>query len=394
MQSRLLVGGWRVATSESSRIAKDVSELIGQIYDCAIDPGRWPAMLARLCDEQRFANAMLTVWTVPTGTTILNVTSGIEPTFKESLRDFGQDIVDQWGGPERINAYPVGEPIVLSRVRPRAEWIDSRYQREWVAPQGLSDFMAVAISRDAGVYCLIGVARHERAGPIGDEDIDLVRLLAPHLQRAVTISRLLDIKTIAAASFAATLDTLSSRVILVGREGRIVTANNTAKAMLADQDPVACKNDRLVLRGEAAHAALHAALSLAADNEADLGRRGIGIPASWRDGRPCVLHLLPLNRGVYRAGLVPEAVAAVFIAPALGPPPLPADAVAALFDLTPAETRVFCSIVGGNSLSETARHLGVSEGTAKTHLLRLFNKTNTHRQTELVRLAHSLSATV
>jgi DNA-binding CsgD family transcriptional regulator len=129
----------------------------------------------------------------------------------------------------------------------------------------------------------------------------------------------------------------------------------------------------------------------AADNEAAIGKRGFGIPAQRASGEPCVLHVLPLGHSPLRAGLAPAAAAAIFVAPAASPPPPPADAVAALFDLTPSEVRVFVHIAAGLTQVETAKLLGVGVSTVKTHLLKVFAKTGTGRQADLVRLASSLA---
>nr|WP_230989483.1 helix-turn-helix transcriptional regulator [Devosia faecipullorum] len=61
--------------------------------------------------------------------------------------------------------------------------------------------------------------------------------------------------------------------------------------------------------------------------------------------------------------------------------------VASLFGLTEAERRVFGLIASGQAVEETARRLGVAESTIRTHLLRIFAKTNCGRQAELVALA-------
>jgi DNA-binding CsgD family transcriptional regulator len=46
----------------------------------------------------------------------------------------------------------------------------------------------------------------------------------------------------------------------------------------------------------------------------------------------------------------------------------------------------------GMSLREAAETIGISEPTAKTHLQRLFQKTGTDRQADLMRLAMSALA--
>ena len=56
------------------------------------------------------------------------------------------------------------------------------------------------------------------------------------------------------------------------------------------------------------------------------------------------------------------------------------------FDLTPAEALLAGEILRGDGLSACAARLGIKPSTARTHLRRVFEKTGTHRQAELVRL--------
>ncbi|MGH9205273.1 MAG: hypothetical protein ACRD1G_01730, partial [Acidimicrobiales bacterium] len=58
---------------------------------------------------------------------------------------------------------------------------------------------------------------------------------------------------------------------------------------------------------------------------------------------------------------------------------------AARFWLTIAETRVLGEIIGGNGLLAAATKLKITETTARTHATRIFEKTATTRQTELIR---------
>ena len=105
-----------------------------------------------------------------------------------------------------------------------------------------------------------------------------------------------------------------------------------------------------------------------------------------KDGRPCVTHVLPLRSGEARWGFEQGAIAAVFIARAETAPQMPAAALALMNDVTPAEARVLELILEGRKLREIAEKLGVSIATVRTHLGRLFHKTGTSRQAELVAL--------
>ncbi|MGE0341326.1 MAG: helix-turn-helix transcriptional regulator, partial [Xanthobacteraceae bacterium] len=63
----------------------------------------------------------------------------------------------------------------------------------------------------------------------------------------------------------------------------------------------------------------------------------------------------------------------------------------ALFDLTPTEARVMVEISKGKNRSETAALLGIAPSTVKTHLSRVFEKTQTSKQYEIARLVARLT---
>jgi DNA-binding CsgD family transcriptional regulator len=69
----------------------------------------------------------------------------------------------------------------------------------------------------------------------------------------------------------------------------------------------------------------------------------------------------------------------------------PPEAIAKTFKLTPSELRVLLAIVEVGGVPEAAEALGVGPGTVKTHLLRVFAKTGTSRQAELVKLVAGFS---
>ena len=376
--------------------ASALSELIGSIYDCALDPGLWPATLTSLREVLGFHNAALTLVGLPKGEVLLTVTSGIETSWLERIPLYGTDIVEQWGGADAIHAIPFEEPAVLSLVNPGvySPASKNRFYVEWEKPQGLNDNMAIGLARDSMTVGSVGFGRHEQEGPIGEREIGLARLFIPHLQRAAAISRLLDIKTVAAASFEATLDNLKTPIILADSNLQLVHANRSAKDMLALGNPLQLKSNILTSRSKGLSTALAVAVAQACVNESALGRKGMGIPGRTSDGSPCALYVLPLRYGKLRAGITPDAVVAIFMAPTITPTQAPKEVVAALFDLTVAEAQVFEHIASGLTSSQTADLLDVELSTIKTHLIRLFDKMGVHRQADLIALAASFAAPI
>jgi DNA-binding CsgD family transcriptional regulator len=164
--------------------------------------------------------------------------------------------------------------------------------------------------------------------------------------------------------------------------------------MLADGSLIADAHGRLSLPSRQAQTAVETAIRMAAESEAQMTRRGIGVPLQSADGESAVLHVLPLTGGNLRPGLAQRAVAAVFVATAERGAHVPQAAISMLYDLTPAESQIFVSLAKGLTLDQTAAAHGVARSTVKTHLLRIFDKTGCRRQAELVALADRLSLSV
>jgi len=57
---------------------REFGEVVGLIYDCALDPGRWPEALERIIGALRFHNASMSLMDLRAGTYPLNITCGIE----------------------------------------------------------------------------------------------------------------------------------------------------------------------------------------------------------------------------------------------------------------------------------------------------------------------------
>jgi DNA-binding CsgD family transcriptional regulator len=106
-----------------------------------------------------------------------------------------------------------------------------------------------------------------------------------------------------------------------------------------------------------------------------------------RDGERHVAHVLPLTTGARRrAGIAYAATAAVFVRKVAMATPAHPDVIATACSLTPAELRVLLAIVDIGGVPEVAVRLGIAETTVKTHLGRVFEKTGTGRQADLVKL--------
>jgi DNA-binding CsgD family transcriptional regulator len=228
---------------------------------------------------------------------------------------------------------------------------------------------------------------------VDDEMRQRMALVAPHVRRAVLIGRAIDLKTTEASAFADTLDAISAGMFLVDAGGRIVHANASGQALLDERSVLRAGGGKLAAIEAGADKELNQTLALAGAGDAAVGAKGIAVPLKARDGGHYVAHALPLTSGERRrASAGHAATAALFVHKAELAFSSPPETIARLYRLTPTELRVLLAIVEVGGVPEVAEALGIGEATVKTHLHRLFAKTETTRQADLVKLVAAFSS--
>jgi len=369
------------------RDEEQLSALIGEIYDAAIEPARWAGVLARTADFVGGASAALYYKDAATKHGNVYYECGrSDPHYKrlyfENYIKIDPTSVGLW-------FRDVGTPLGVADILDVDEFYASRFYQEWARPQRWADAMSVALNKTATGATLFTVFRHHMVDASARQRMGL---LAPHVRRAALIGRAIEHKTAEAETLADTLDGLGGAMFLVDADARIVHANALGEVMLREGFVLRTAAGKLAAAdGRTTHALIEA-VTAAKGGDAALGRRGIAVPLTGRDGERYVAHTLPLTSAArHGAGAGYAAVAALFVRKAELRTRSAAEVIARTFSLTPTELRVLLAIVEAGGVPETACALGVGQATVKTHLHRLFGKTATRRQAELVKLVAAFS---
>ena len=198
-------------------------------------------------------------------------------------------------------------------------------------------------------------------------------------------------RSIEAAQFREVVDQLAIGIFLIDEECRLLHANAAGREMLEVRSPVSQANDKLSIASPKTDAALKRLVASWSRSGTSVSRGGSSIPVEYADGRPGLIHILPQITGSPRQRLSSNAAAVLFVAPQSAEPPTLADAMAALYDLSPAESRVLIPLIQGLAPREIAAALSLGEPTVRSHLRSLYAKTETSRQGELIALARDLA---
>ena len=362
---------------------QQLTHLIATIYDAALDCALWPDALADIAEfvDGRVGGLL----TKDCHKEYVNAHwhAGGDPhymrLYAETYSRLGPVATAPSRGVETIVSIP--------ELVPYDEFRRGRFYREWARPQGWVDVAVAVLDKSADGSAYLSMSRDEATGMVDDTMRRRMALVVPHVRRAVLIGKAIEFKQAETATFVDVLDGLSVGLFLIDAQGRIVHANAAGNDMLGAGDFLRRSGGRLVAGDARAEQTLREAAAAAADGDEEVGTRSIAVPLRAHDGERYVAHMLPLAGGARRrAGAAYAAAAALFVRKAELQYPSPPEVIGKTYSLTPAELRVLLSIVEIGGVPEVAAALGVADTTVKTHLGRLYAKTGTGRQADLVKL--------
>lgn len=214
------------------------------------------------------------------------------------------------------------------------------------------------------------------AQPFGKPQDNILKTLAPHLRRALQLrSRLMRHASLARTTLEA-LDHMAAGVILLDTQDKVLYLNNAASSILARNDGITIKNDRIVApcdingRLKAALASLHGGAATIARSSGNPDYIVVVIPGRVAEG---LFGELPTAKTLF----VTDPGSSVLSQE---------DLLRKIWRLTPAEIRVAIALLDGLRPREISERHRVTEATVRSQIHAIFGKTGTQRQAELMRL--------
>lgn len=341
---------------------EDFSRIVLTVYDAALTPANWPDVMAEISGALGATGCALITTTGPTRGPKC---ASIPTEARDSYRDYYCDVDYVL---EAVEASPIG----LLRTGP--EVIDpqagTEFDADWMRPNDMRDGLFVRLT-DTPVATSFLAAASRRDAPFATaERMKFTTALLPHLQQAL--------RTEAHLSRSGP-DTDQHGVVVIGRDGTMLQANDHAHRILTGADGLTLEGSTVTAGRPVVNAALRNSIAAALRDPERDGCRGHTLTCGRPSGRrPYVLHILPLrDEGSTDAALLLIVDSELNVQPARV-------VLQQLYGLTRAEARVALLLQNGLSPKAIADRLSVSITTIKTHLQHIYAKTETHRQAELV----------
>lgn len=216
--------------AENAREFGALSELIGRIYECAIDPSQWDDTLAEVVGTLSPADwdVILLVWERlnPPGCRFVGATSLI-PMAREIYRTM---FAGRHPWSRRLWALPAGRVVHTDEIMPRSEILESEFYKKFLHTWNMEIALAVVLDRQANEKLALIMP-----GPPGASLDNLkrgLRLLAPHMQRAIRISRALGEANLRASAAQSAMEAAPNAVITLTPQLKVMSTNAKAHELV------------------------------------------------------------------------------------------------------------------------------------------------------------------
>ena len=310
-----------------------------------------------------------------------------------------QEIVADWAknyskfseNVPRIGRLPIWQLTHNEELFTAAEKRTSPMYNEFQPKYDCRDQVAVVVDRRSdhrrgGGFLMWTMANGESEWE--PDKLKRIHSLLPHIRQAVRVRQeLAAAEAYAYADVPTLLEHASLGAIFLDRGGTIASTNQAAERLLGTKDGI--YQWRGMLRASLPHDDAKIC-NLVSAVLPRLGHMPVGGSVSVRRsaGLPLVVHVHPVTPR--RADFGAERLAALVLIRDPDTNQLDPEMISDALGLTPAEGRVAALLAMGRNVREIARELGRSEHTARWTLKKVLAKTDTARQSELVRLLLNL----
>lgn len=287
--------------------------------------------------------------------------------------------------PERFTEHQI---LTCRQIVKTKDLIQSHFYKEFLEPQGFLYWLGAVLKHEDNRIVYLEAVRSQIAGPFGAEQAAVIRNVMPDLQQALQrntfLWRLAIIQEV--------IDLIPMAVLAVSQDQKLLFANRSAYNILQAKKGIFLDQQQ-VLRTAASHidTQLKAMITDVTSEQrkehpggALIVRRG--SDSQGRDLCPLWLVVSPLSRPLRPMVGQEQRIALIFIS---APDYLSTMAQTTLhthFDLTPTEQKLTLLILQGARLTKAAAELNISLNTTRTHMKKIYAKTKTGCQADLVRL--------
>jgi len=356
-------------------------DLVGCVYDAALDQTKWSESLQRTADFAGGTGAFHIVANPVTGEIVHSQSVGVDPIVNQRYL--------QYYAAKEVRI-PPALPYSVGRVFTEQQLIEPRALKrseiygELLAPFDIPYVMAAWLKKGPAAFEVVVIEGSHRHGPFAHEAREKFALVVPHLIRAVRLREMLHIARQATRAFRTVLDSSPFGVVLLDDRGCILDATLKADSLLRAGDGLMvsrrrvharCCDDDLVLQRLVSEA-------VGVRDPRYFGGGSVSIQRALTASR---LHASIVPLSSHELAVIPEPAALLLIVDPDQSPKPHVETIAIALGLTRAEAALAAALFDGVSLREAAAAMGRSVNTCKSQLKSIYQKTNCRHHADLAK---------
>jgi DNA-binding CsgD family transcriptional regulator len=358
-------------------------KLLDLIYDAATENELWRHVLTEIADLTHSQGGVLFGQSFTERRVYFDFTGRLNEDCNRAYQE--RHMRNVWS--EYMETQPVGRLVLSDEAVGLSELSKTSFYDEVLRPQELAYNGMIALAARDNFRAAFNICRTIRQGPFESDEMRTIEWLTPHMRRSMTLGFRLDsYRALQRAAFDV-LDRFSDGVVVLDGGARAIFANAAARQYEADG---VLGLRRQISTWSLTHSQRLAELVRSASEGASGGTMSLPHGA---DGQLLTLIVTPVRSrdvGRFAEAGIRDAAALLFVIDPANRRSIPLDHLMDAYGLTRAEARVALAASSGSTVIESARLLGSSPNTIKTHLRRVFAKTATTRQAELAGLIASV----
>jgi len=226
---------------QASDASRRLSDLVGHLYDAALDDTLWAGTADRIAGALGSTSAVVKLHGVDQQVRLLETTTNLtapDPAWAEAWHSR-----DLWV--QRSVGVGLSEIVTSDQLVTAEEVRRSDFYQEWLPTLDIHHMVGAVFAAEGGAIGVLGVHRPADADRYDRADRAAVRAFLPHLARALRIGQRLDQARVSAARMLESLDLLDTGVVVADAAGAVRHLNPVAAAMLARDEGLRIRRGRL-----------------------------------------------------------------------------------------------------------------------------------------------------
>lgn len=360
-------------------------DFISLIYETAVQPDQWQELVARLARRLNSNTGIFSLEKVDHSQVLSDASVGFSDKELKAYSDYYVS-KDPWL--PALDSLNKQEFFSSVEVYSQKDYLNSEMYCDWGKQVRMEYATGCYLFKEGDVALRMSFQRSRLEGGYDKSEVDFLNRLVPHLQKAIAIQNRINDLSVSKASTEALLDKLGCACAVVDEKMSLHYFNEEFTDLSARyQKAIVVRENKLMfnppkLRDQLNKMVKDCLLSLSVVGGEMYGSSGTSI-VEWG----LEIDVSPFSSNAVTLGVVHRRMfALVIIKDQAKGVQLSKSFLKKGYGLTEKESSVAFFLSQGKSLNEISIVEGISLNTVKTHVKRIFEKTETNSQNQLISL--------